>query len=210
MSIFRLYLGLNISFDYNTVRKNLFRCAFFCWDSKPSLREMDQKFNFGGTIGYGNSYLELLFRHFKVFKLQAKLHDAVGAVRAQSGKGLGYCYMIGRGPNSCLLGQVTGLLSCHNVKLFLPSIFYFQLCRLLKQYVLHCTRYWVGRENTIQELGVFLDGKVQGYSFRPPKKYKPTKWAFWSTRNLHGFVLNSGCLDYSELSNILRRAANGE
>ena len=26
---------------------------------------MNQKFNFGGTIGYGNSYLEFLFRHFK-------------------------------------------------------------------------------------------------------------------------------------------------
>ena len=65
---------------------------------------MDQKSKFGGTIGYGNSYLEFLFRHFKKFKLHAILHDAAGAVRAHSGKGPGYCYMIGRGPiHVCLV-----------------------------------------------------------------------------------------------------------
>ena len=84
---------------------------------------MDQKFKFGGTIGYGESYLEFLFRHFKVFRLQPILHNAAGAVRAPSGKGPGYCYMIGRGPNSCLLGHVTGLLFCLYVKIFLPSNF---------------------------------------------------------------------------------------
>ena len=84
---------------------------------------MDQKFKFGGLIGYGNSYLDSVFRYSKVFRLHAILHDAAGAVRAHSGKGPGYCYMIGRGPNSCLLGHVTGLLFCFYVKLFLPSIF---------------------------------------------------------------------------------------
>ena len=84
---------------------------------------MDQKYIFGGTIDYGNSYLELFFRHLKTFRLHAILHDAAGAVRAHSGKGPVYCYMIGRGPNSCLLGHVTGLLFCLYVKIFVPSIF---------------------------------------------------------------------------------------
>ena len=84
---------------------------------------MDQTFKFGGTIGYENSYLELLFRLFKIFTLHAILYDSGGAVRAHSGEGPGYCYMIGRGPNSCLLGHVTGLLFCLYVKIFLPSIF---------------------------------------------------------------------------------------
>ena len=110
MTIFRLYPGLKLSFEHNSVRKNLFLSACFSWDSKFSLRELDQKFKIGGTIGYGNTYLELLFRHLKVFRLHAKLRDAAGAVRAHSGKGPGYCYMIRRGPNSCLLGHVTGLL----------------------------------------------------------------------------------------------------
>ena len=123
MSIFRLYPGLKILFGHNSVRENLFLSACFCWDSRLSSREMDQKFNFGGTIGFGDSYLDSVFRYSKVFRLHAILHDAAGAVRAHSGKGPGYLYMIGRGPKSCLLGHVTGLYICLYVKNFLPSIF---------------------------------------------------------------------------------------
>ena len=123
MTIFRLYPRLKMSFEHNSDRKNLFLSACFCCDSRFSLREMDQKFKVGGTIGYGDSYFEFLFRHFKVFRLQAILHDAAGAVRTHSGKGPGYCYMIGRGPNSCLLGHVSVLLFCLHVKIFPPSIF---------------------------------------------------------------------------------------
>ena len=57
---------------------------------------------------------------------------------------------------------------------------------------------------------VFIVGKVQGYSFRPSKKYKPIKQAFWCTRNSHENVWNSGRLDYSELSNFLPRAVKAE
>ena len=77
----------------------------------------------GGLIGYGNSHLHSVFRYSKIFRLHAILNDAAGAVRAHSCTGPGYCYIIGRGPNSCLLGHVTGVLSCYNVKTFLPSIF---------------------------------------------------------------------------------------
>ena len=112
-----------MSFEQNSVRKNLFLSACFCWDSGISLLEMDQKFKFGGLIGYGNSCLDSVFRYSKVFRLHAISHDAAGSVRSQTGKGPGYCYMIGRGPNSCLLGHVTGLLFCLYVKLFVPSIF---------------------------------------------------------------------------------------
>ena len=59
MSIFRLYPGLKLSFEHNGVRKNLFLSECFCWDSRLSLREMDQKFKFDGTIGYGNWELVL-------------------------------------------------------------------------------------------------------------------------------------------------------
>ena len=100
MNIFLLYPGLKLSFEHNSVRKNLFLSACFGWDSRFSLREMDQKFKFGGNIGYGNSYLELLFRHFKIFRLHAILRDAAGAGRAHSGKRPDDCYMIERGPNS--------------------------------------------------------------------------------------------------------------
>ena len=84
-----------MSFEDNSVRKNLFQSACFCWDSGISLRQMDQKFEFGGLIGYENSCLDFVFRYSKVFRLHAILHDADRAVRAHSGKGPGYCYIIG-------------------------------------------------------------------------------------------------------------------
>ena len=84
---------------------------------------MDQEFPFGGMIGYGYSHLDKIFRFSKVFRLHATLHDAAGAVSLHNGRGPGYCYMIGRGPNSCLLGHVTGLLYCLYLKVFIPSIF---------------------------------------------------------------------------------------
>ena len=123
ISVFRLYPGLKMTFEHNIVRKNLFLSACSCWDSGLSLSEMDQKFKFGGFIGYGNSCLESAFPYSKAFRLHAILHDAAGAVRAHSGKGPGYCNMIGRSPKYCLLGHVTGLLFCLYVKPFLPSIF---------------------------------------------------------------------------------------
>ena len=61
ISVFRLYPGLKMTFEHNSVRKNLFLSACFCWDSRLSLREMDQKFKFGGLISYGNSYLDSIF-----------------------------------------------------------------------------------------------------------------------------------------------------
>ena len=64
---------------------------------------MNQKFKFNGIFGCGDSYLEYLFRNFKIFTQHAMLHDAAGAVRAHSGKDPGYCYMIGREPNSYVL-----------------------------------------------------------------------------------------------------------
>ena len=81
MSIFRLYPGLKMSFKHNSVRKNLFLSACFCWDSRLFLREMDQKFKIGGLIGYGNSCFDSAFHYSKVFRLHAILHDAAGAVR---------------------------------------------------------------------------------------------------------------------------------
>ena len=65
-------------------------------------------------------------------------------------------------------------------------------------------------KNVIEELGVFIGGNVQVYSFRPPEKYKPTKEAVWCTRNLHGIVCSSGRLNYSELPNNVPSDVKGE
>ena len=51
--------------------------------------------------------------------------------------------------------------------------FFFHFCRLLKQYDMHCTRYGLDRSRQYKRVESFFDGKVQGYSFRPPKSTKP-------------------------------------
>ena len=120
---FRLCLKMKPYFFQNFTRKNLFLSACYYWDGTISLQAVDQKNLHGGRIGYGDSYLDSVFRYSKVFRLHAILHDTAGVVRLQTGKGPGYCYMIGRGTNCCLLGHVTGLLFCLYVKYFLTSIF---------------------------------------------------------------------------------------
>ena len=67
------------------------------------------------------------------------LHDAAGAVRLQTGKGPGYCYKIGQGPNCCLLFHLTLLLFLSLRKNL--STLHFQFIRLLNQYVFDCIRY---------------------------------------------------------------------
>ena len=139
VAIFHCYSGFKFTFPFkkNTARKNLFLAACHCFDPKICLQDMNDLYPHGGLIGYGNSRLDKVFRYSKVFRLHAILHDAAGAVYTERGKGPGYCYMIGRGPNSCLLGHVTGLLFCLYRKNF--STLHFQFNRLLKQYVVDCT-----------------------------------------------------------------------
>ena len=57
----------------------------------------------------------------------------------------------------------------------------------------------------VKELGVFKDGIVLGYSFLPPKDYKPTFQAKWNTKNLHVINWNNGKLEYTELSSIIHQ-----
>ena len=114
--------GLKLSFEHKKVSENLFLSARFCWDFRLFSRKMDHIFTLGGNFGCGDSYLEFFFRQFKLFKLHVLLYDAAGAKKALSGKGPGYCYVIGRKPISGLFRQVTRLLFCLYVNLFLPSI----------------------------------------------------------------------------------------
>ena len=145
--------GLKLSLEGIHARQNLFLKACFCWDSRLSLREEDQNFKIGGTIGYGDSYLEYTFCRSKVFRLHAILHNAAGAVQAHNSKGPGYCYMIGRGTNSCLLGHMTGLLFCLYLKGFPPSIYNsVHFCSSMFGIVLD---FEIAVKNVIKDLGVF-------------------------------------------------------
>ena len=54
-------------------------------------------------------------------------------------------------------------------------------------------------KNIIKELGLFIDGSVQGFSFCPPKAFKPNKQTTWNTSHLHGIARSSGKLEYDKL-----------
>ena len=54
-------------------------------------------------------------------------------------------------------------------------------------------------KNVIKELGFFIDRSVQGFSFCPPKTFKPNKQTTWNTKHLHGIAWSSGKLDYQKL-----------
>ena len=54
-------------------------------------------------------------------------------------------------------------------------------------------------KNKNKDLGLFIDGSVQGFSFCPPKTFKPNKQTTRNTRHLHGIAWSSGKLDYKKL-----------
>ena len=50
-------------------------------------------------------------------------------------------------------------------------------------------------KNIIKELGLFIDGSLQGFSFCPPKTFKPYKQTTWNTHYPHGIAWTSGKLN---------------
>ena len=57
----------------------------------------------------------------------------------------------------------------------------------------------LSKKNIIKELGLYIDGSVQGFSYRPPKSFKPNKQTTCNTSHLHGIAWSSGKLDYEKL-----------
>ena len=51
----------------------------------------------------------------------------------------------------------------------------------------------------IKELGLFIDGSLQGSPFCPPKTFKPNKQTSLNTNHLHGIAWSSGKLEYEKL-----------
>ena len=54
-------------------------------------------------------------------------------------------------------------------------------------------------ENINKELGILIDGSLQGFSFCPPKTFKSHKQTSWNTNHLHGIAWSSGKLEYEKL-----------
>ena len=54
-------------------------------------------------------------------------------------------------------------------------------------------------KNINKELGLFVEGSLQRFSFCPPKIFKSKKQTTWNTSHLHGILRSSGKLDYEKL-----------
>ena len=54
-------------------------------------------------------------------------------------------------------------------------------------------------KDVIKELGLYIDGSEQGFSFCPPKTFKPNEQTTWNTSRLHGIPWSSGRLDNDKL-----------
>ena len=54
-------------------------------------------------------------------------------------------------------------------------------------------------KNIINELGLYIDGSLQGFSFCPPTNFKPNEKTTWNTNHLHGIAWSRGKLDYEKL-----------
>ena len=54
-------------------------------------------------------------------------------------------------------------------------------------------------KNVLKDLGLFIDCFVQGFSFCPPKTFKPDKQTPWNTKHLQGIAWKGGKLEYDKL-----------
>ena len=61
----------------------------------------------------------------------------------------------------------------------------------------------LAEKNIIKELGLFIDGSVQGFLICPPKSFKANKQTTWNTSHLHGIAWSSEKLDYDKLFAVL-------
>ena len=54
-------------------------------------------------------------------------------------------------------------------------------------------------KNITKELGLYIVGSLQGFSFCPSKTFKPNKETTWNKSPLHGIAWSSGKLKYEKL-----------
>ena len=54
-------------------------------------------------------------------------------------------------------------------------------------------------KNINKELGLYIDCSLQGFSFCPPKSFKPKQQTTWNTSHLHRNAWSSGKQDFDKL-----------
>ncbi len=123
--IWRVYTIMKTIHKYESQRKNLFlaTCRVILGPKKYNREKIMSDVPHGGIIGVNNSKLDIIFRHFKIFRLHAALHDAFGYCRSNYNEGPGYSYVVKCNFNSCLIGHVTGLIYATYICVFKKNQF---------------------------------------------------------------------------------------
>ena len=172
MRFFRLYPRLILTFEHNSARKNLFSSACFCWDSRLSLREMDQKFKFGGTIGYDDSFWSSYFvisKYSDYIQYYMMLQEQYRRIVV---KGLATATWLDEDQSE--LSWDTWLGYSFSLRKTL-SADHFQLQRVLKQYVQHFSRYWAVSWKRYWGVGIFNWWDYSGTLISSCKKVQTQK-----------------------------------
>ena len=133
----------------------------FCWDSRLSVHEMNEKLWFGGTVGYGDSCMEFFLPHFKLIRPPARPYDAAGSVRLHWWRH--WLLLHGWTRTKSIFGWSNDWTTLLLLRKAL-STFHFQLCGLSKQYVLHCKLNWAIRLKKLSKCWEYLIMGTFGYT----------------------------------------------
>ena len=125
VNIFRLYIKVKSKFFQNCTKKNLYLSDCYYWDGSISFREVNKSFCTVERLVMENRTWTLYIVTPKYSDCMQEYTMPLEQFDYKPVKDLAIAtrYMIGRGPNCCLLSHVTGPLFCLSVKIFLPSIF---------------------------------------------------------------------------------------
>ena len=115
--------NINDHLILNSKRKNYFLAV--CCELNPMLNanHLSNLAPHGGIIGIDDSKLDRIFKHSKIFRMHAVIHDAAGLVKSISNKGPGYSYILPLPISCCFFGHVFGLIFCTYIKTFKHSLY---------------------------------------------------------------------------------------
>lgn len=122
------YLLLQRQYLNNSDRKNYFLATCSHLDEYSNLDFINETCPHGGLIGIGDSYLEGILKHFKLFRLHAALHDACGYMKSVHSSGPGYSYVVPCKFSSCFIGHITGLGFCIYLRVNNPNLYHALQC----------------------------------------------------------------------------------
>ena len=161
---------------------------------------------YGGPYGIVNSSLGKYLIVSKILRLQTILHDAAGFIREVYNTGPTYYYMLPWKCNNSLIGCLSGITFCCNVKLTKSIV------RTLKErlVVLDLEGFRCSKKSFIvKEVAITTSDYGDSLNFLPPASFnslpKFEQEAYnWLTNNLHGIHWKRGDYSYLNFNQIIQ------